>query len=128
MAAAVATDWVVDGASDVHRYRGKPYLRVARVRLASGGGTYPSGGVGVAPPPLGRLGLRKGIQFINVTNAAAAASGVTNNQIWGWNNTLRTLQAFGMHPTTSIVPATLVEAVSGTVIAGTVLYLEVHGY
>lgn len=127
---AVATDWLVDSASDVKEFRHTPYQRVVRVRLVSGA-VYATGpGLGIPAPANDRLGVRKAPDYINVLNNVArstTATTVLDGVIWSWDNSLRTLFAHKLS-TASITAQDIVEVTSGEDIGGTVLYLEVHGH
>jgi len=125
---AVASDWVVDAASDIKTFKTLPYRRVVRIRLQSGASTYPSGGVGV-PIPLGpRLGIKGSIGYIDTVHDIALTTGQSSHKHWKYNPSLRAFQAYWRNPTVSLTTDfILAEVGSGSAIAGSVLYIEVHG-
>ena len=125
---AVASDWVVDAASDIKSFRALPYRRVVRVRLQSGASTYPSGDEGVPLPLNARMGLRKSPSYVSVIHGITAATGETSRRHWQYAPNLGRFQAYFRNPTVSLATAfILTEVVSGLTIAGSVLYIEVHG-
>ena len=125
---AVASDWVVDAASDIKSFRASPYRRTARIRLQSGASTYPSGGVGVPLPLRGRLGIKGSINYIDTIHDIALTTGQTSHKHWVYNPSLNAFQAYWRSPTVSLTTDfVLAEVVSGSTIAGSVLYIEVHG-
>jgi len=129
MPAAVASDWVVDAASDIKTFRNSPHLRVARIRLQSGAGTLPTGANPTIPlPPNSRLGLRNNPVMVKVINGITMPSGLTETQNWEYHPGAGGFKMYRRNATVSLTTdLNLIQPTASWQISGAVLYIEVTG-
>ena len=121
-----ATDWLVEAAKDVKMFRATPLNRVVRAKIPSTATGYSIGGVVL--PLTGNLGLRKDPFYVRVIHAMDFAPGTQGLLHWAYNAGTRTLQAYRRAATASLTTILFLDELpNGGSIAGSVLYIEVHG-